>query len=340
MQLRDLLEQAQAPALLIGNGINRYQSKDQQNSWDDLLRLLAQRHLKDFSGSLPSGISLTEFYDILDLRLGATRANSKRRKLHTSTSASTSSTMSGLSQASKANVNKPKAQSLERSLQQQFCDLMSAWTPLEQHRYIMHWARARQVPVLTTNFEHSLSQAIDARFFFACANGDDSQGFTDFYPWEAYFSDRVLEHPCAGFGIWHVNGMQRYHRSIRLGLSHYMGSVERARTRLHKGAQRLSAGTDPQQWSGASTWLHILFHKPLLIFGLGLGENEVFLRWLLIERARYFMNFPKRFQPAWYVHPKGEKDSGKLYFLQAVGVQACELESYDALYGAEAWRTF
>lgn len=47
-----------------------------------------------------------------------------------------------------------------------------------------------------------------------------------------------------------------------------------------------------REWDGAASWLHIVFNSPLLIFGLGLEENEVFFRWLLIERARYFKKFP------------------------------------------------
>lgn len=308
MLLPELLRQQQSRlALLIGNGINRYHAKSEQNSWDALLTQLAKQHLKNFSGQLPPGISLTEFYDILDLRLNASRS-------------------------------RKKSVSLDKNLQQQFCDLMAAWRPLDQHRYIMQWAKQNKSPVLTTNFEHSLSNAVDAKFFIATSAAKTESRFTDFYPWEAYFSDQILEHPTAGFGIWHINGMQRYHRSIRLGLTHYMGSVERARLRLHKGAKRLSAGGEWQQWEGAHSWLQILFHQPLLIFGLGLAENEVFLRWLLIERAKYYIDFPKRFQPAWYVHTSHEQDHGKLYFLQAVGVQAFEVEDYDALYGSAAWQ--
>lgn len=307
MRLQELLRQHQRLALLIGNGINRYHASASQNSWDALLTQLARKHLKNFPGTLPSGISLTEFYDILDLRLNARR-------------------------------HKNRTAAIDRNLQQQFCDLMAAWRPLDQHRYIMQWAQQNKSPVLTTNFEHSLSNALETKFFITTSAATSENRFTDFYPWEAYFSDQMLEHPTSGFGIWHINGMQKYHRSIRLGLTHYMGSVERARMRLHKGAKRLSAGGEWQHWEGAHTWLQILFHQPLLIFGLGLAENEVFLRWLLIERAKYYTDFPKRFQPAWYVHTPHEHDHGKLYFLQAVGVQAFEVEDYDGLYGSAVWQ--
>lgn len=285
-------------ALLIGNGINRYNSQVSNNSWDALLTQLAQQHLPDFGKQLPSGMSLTEFYDVLDLGL---RGQEQLQKMP--------------------------------SLQQQFCQLMADWRPLSQHLYMMEWAKKFAIPVLTTNFEQCLSDAIGAKAFTG-----KTPGFTDFYPWETYFSTEELHDPCGGFGIWHVNGMQRYHRSIRLGLSHYMGSVERARVRLHKGSRRLSAGGDIQAWEGASTWLQILFHRPLLIIGLGLAENEVFLRWLLIERAKYYKDFPARFQPAWFVHTTNERDIGKLYFLKAVGVEAFPVADYDAIYGESTWK--
>ena len=72
MQLKSLLQRHhQELALLIGNGINRYNSRANNNSWDGLLTSLARTHLSDFSGKLPIGISLTEFYDVLDLGLRA-----------------------------------------------------------------------------------------------------------------------------------------------------------------------------------------------------------------------------------------------------------------------------
>ena len=95
---------------------------------------------------------------------------------------------------------------------------------MPQHQAIMQWARHFSCPVLTTNFEHTLSDAVQASAF-----SPKKTAFTDYYPWESYFSTQELSDPCAGFGIWHINGMQKYHRSIRLGLTHYMGSVERAR---------------------------------------------------------------------------------------------------------------
>lgn len=148
----------------------------------------------------------------------------------------------------------------------------------------------------------------------------------------------VLQNPCSGFGIWHINGMQRYRRSIRPGLTHYRGSVDKARAWIHKGgAGRLCSSAGPQLRGEATTWLHILFHKPLPIFGLALEESEVFLRWLSIEHARYFRKVPDRRKRAWYVHNLKERGSGKLYFLNAIGIEPIEVPDFDAIYGAKIW---
>lgn len=183
------------------------------------------------------------------------------------------------------------------ALARTFCDMIMDWRPLDHHAHIMAWARKRKAPVLTTNFDEVLSNAAGCAFVHP-----KRKGFTDFYPWECRFAHAEVDDPCADFGIWHINGMAQYARSVRLGLTHYMGSVQRARGWIHSGEDRLFGGKDRVNWRGRHSWLHVIFNKPLLILGLGLGENEVFLRWLLIERARYFATFPKRAQEAWYVH--------------------------------------
>jgi hypothetical protein len=81
-----------------------------------------------------------------------------------------------------------------------------------------------------------------------------------------------------------------------------------------------------------------VFNKPLVIFGLALEMNEVFVRWLLIERARYFSQFPDRRKSAWYGYWSKNESPGKLYFLEGVGVESVRADSYDELYGAVTWR--
>lgn len=228
----------------------------------------------------------------------------------------------------KSNNSKPT-----KPLQQQFCDLMSSWKPYGQHQRIVDWAKKNNSPILTTNFEQAFSKAGSCSL-----RRTRKGGFTDYYPWESYYSSKDISDLSNEFGIWHINGMEHYHRSIRLGLSHYMGSVERARGWLHKGNERrLFSGKNINGWDGADTWLHVIFNTPLLIFGLGLEENEVFLRWLLIERARYFKKFPERKKNAWYVST-GESDSdGKKFFLDGVGIEYLKVNNYGEIYNDETW---
>ena len=281
-------------SLVIGNGVNRYGAAETTNSWHDLLIQLSKLHRHTELIKVPTGVALTEFYDVLDLKLNYSES--------------------------------------EKSLQQEFCDLISYWKPYAHHHYIMAWAKNNNVPVLTTNFDRVLADA-------GCSIlRNQKGGFTAYYPWESYYGIGPIDDPSENFGIWHINGMERYRQSIRLGLSHYMGSVERARNWFHKGNEkRLFSGKNIANWKGANSWLHVIFNTPLLIFGLGLEENEVFLRWLLIERARYFKKFPHRKKSAWYVHNKPINNPGKQFFLDGVGIKTIQTNSYDELYGSGIW---
>ena len=300
--LSDLL--LHRPALLVGNGINRHGAAPGTNSWEGLLTALARQHLNPQHEGVPAGVSPTEFFDVLELAL------------HRSPGA-------------------PRSTG-HKALQAQFCELMGQWQPLPQHGHIMRWAQQSQAPVLTTNFEHSLAQAAGCSLQHC---GPSRQAFTAFYPWGRCFAPGPVADPLQAFAIWHVHGMAHYRQSVRLGLSHYMGAVQRVRGWLTQAGNRLYKPQHMASWPGAHTWLQVFFHKPLLCFGLGLGENEVFLRWLFIERARYFQRFPERAQPAWFVHVHGSGDltPGKALFLQGVGVQPVAVAGHEQVYAAQVW---
>lgn len=292
-----LSRQANDLALVIGNGINRYGSVGIVNAWDDLLLRLSRKHGIAGGVEIPDGISLTEFYDLLDLGTSFSRLT-------------------------------------EKSLQEEFCSGMDHWQVSPHHEHIVRWAQANAIPILTTNFDTVLARAGHCRLL----PEQRPVPFTDFYPWNRYYGDVALERPDMGFGIWHINGMQKYRRSIRLGLSHYMGSVERVRGWIHKGPQGgLFASRGPHLWPGASTWLHIIFHKSLFFLGLGLEENEIFLRWLLIERAKYFNTFPDRRKAGWYIYASDAEKQGKLFFLERLGIVPVKARSYDEVYASDAW---
>jgi hypothetical protein len=296
MSLNDILNnRSQQLALVIGNGINRYNSDGNLNSWDAMLLDLWIKHTDDDPKDIPLGISLTEFYDALDL----------------------------------------SSKSKTKNLQKEFCDLLVGWNPKPHHQAMMAWAKRHSAPVLTTNFDETLSDCASLKL-----RHTDAVRFTDYYPWASYFSVTEIQNPAREFGVWHINGIKRYSRSIRLGLSHYMGSVERARALIHKGGKgRLFAESNHGKWNGHATWLHIIFNNDLLFIGLGLDTSEIFLRWLLIERAKYFKAFPDRAKKAYYVHAGRDLSQGQTIFLKSVGCEIIKETSYDALYG-DCWSIF
>jgi hypothetical protein len=213
----------------------------------------------------------------------------------------------------------------------EFCQLMGDWSPSAHHQSFVEWAKKNNSPILTTNFENTLGEAGQCSLFKS-----SQVHFTDFYPWASYYAPKVLTNATDDFAIWHINGMQQYYRSIRLGLTHYMGSVGRARKWFYQEKNdSLFFAKNNKHWHGANTWLDILFKKPLAIFGLSLGQTEVFLRWLLIERAKYFLKFPKLKQPAWYVY-SGKEEAGKLMFFKSLGITPIKTKDYAEIY-LEPW---
>ena len=278
-------------AFIIGNGINRYPNNPKALSWDDLLMELWNKISFQTLSKKPQGISITEFYDILELE-------------------------------NTGNYN----------LQKEVVKLLRSWEPQTHHKQISDYIKSINAPLLTTNFEETFAKTGNYKLYRI----EEEKGFTDFYPWTSYHGDNQLELPTDGFGIWYINGMINYHRSIRLGLSHYMGSVERTRGLLHKGNEdSLFSGKNVGHWPGSKSWLHIVFNKSLFIFGIGLEENEIFLRWLLIERTKYFRKFPDRKQKGWYLTPKysNDIDLGKKFFLEKVGIEVLEVDCFDDIYG-------
>jgi hypothetical protein len=220
-------------------------------------------------------------------------------------------------------------------LQKDVANSMSGWSPNASQNLILNRIKELKAPLLTTNFDDLIPKSLNLEFYKI-----SESKFTDYYPWSCYYSDQALRDPAEGFGVWFPNGMIKYHRSIKLGLSQYMGNVERARKLLHNLNERtLFEGKNEEVWSGYKTWLHIIFNKSLCICGLGLDESEIFLRWLLIERAKYFRKYPDRKHKGWFI---AKKDSslhreGKIFFLQSVGFEVIELDDYHHIY-EDIWK--
>jgi hypothetical protein len=197
---------------------------------------------------------------------------------------------------------------------------------LSVHKRIIEFARETDTPVLTTNFDEAFEKSVQAKLYHI-----DSGGFTRFYPWKSYYGFQQHKLPTDGFGIWKIHGDVKYADSIRLGLTDYMGSAQRARKLLLNGPGRLFNENTLDYWQGYQTWLHIWFNLPTIIFGFGFGSDEVFLRWLLIERKRY-MNFIDKPMDVWYISP-GEPLPTVHNLLHNLGVEFKIVSGYSEIYG-------
>lgn len=277
-------------AFIIGNGINRY--KEIGLSWEKLLLQLWECHVGYLKNGIPLGMSFTEFFDLLVLKSSEHDENITLTKM-----------------------------------KQQICSKMKGWKYCEHHTNIVKFAMNNNIPILTTNFDDTMEKSNDLEFFSLLK--DRRKGFSDYYPWNVYFSDKKVKNVLEDFGIYHINGMVKYKRSLRLGLTDYMGSVEKSRPLIRESLK------DPDNWNTIQNWLPIIFNKSLFIFGLSLNENEVFLRWLLIERAKFFKKYPEKKKKAWYVFVRNSGDdmySGKKFFLTNVGFEILSLDTFQDLY--------
>ena len=219
-------------------------------------------------------------------------------------------------------------------LAEDICSILRTWKPFDHHFRITNWAKHSNTPILTSNFDTLLSDSCGATL-----HRMSSTGFTSYYPWSSYYSTQEIQDIQSEFAIWHMHGMLQYRQSIRLGLSHYMGSVHRLRSWLYRGRRdRLFASMYMlDQWKGGNTWLQAFFGNDLLFIGISLDQVEVFLRWCLIERKKLYQKFPKLKRKAWFVYKGTLDENGKAFFLRTIGVEPVRVDSYEEMYESNAW---
>jgi hypothetical protein len=311
-------------ALLVGNGINLASADEPNLSWDKLMgdlisaaeinaenpeatRANLRRLLKRGKDGLTPA-TLPEVFDIVDAH-GSTKAEGKS--------------------------NRPG-----QSLQELIVRILGAMRPGSNHRAVVKWATTFGVPILTTNYDHCLEDTIGFKQYRFGGGRPKS----DYYPWDRYYAEDKVADPACEFAIWHIHGDRDLKRSIRVGLDQYMGMAQRLRKLKHPIAKEtlVNPQSDVESLPAfhAAPWLRVFLGRKLWIHGLGLRAAEVSLRWLLIERFRYW----KRYRPdlvgptGWYVHGPvsavGKLDRQRRIFLESVGLQVVEIQrtSFAGLY--------
>jgi hypothetical protein len=254
-------------AFLTGNGVNSFPTYHDSRSWKQLLVDLGDTHGKldkDQSASILDEKSITypEFFDLIVL---ASRNNGS-----------------------------VDLEDLKKGISSE----MVKWESTITHENLISRAISNDIQILTTNFDTLLPlsnpsvkdfhlmkrrkgnlDAIKPLILRSKEDAKNNRGFTSWYPWNAYYSNREVSDNLKEFGIWYMHGIMEYSRSIRLGLLDYMKLVDRASDYLPEDNKKAKKDI-------SNTFLNILLNKDLLVFGLALESNETFLRWLLLQRNR------------------------------------------------------
>jgi len=117
-----------------------------------------------------------------------------------------------------------------------------------------------------------------------------------------------------------------------------MGSVQRARSWVYgKSGLRQNPQQRISSWSGSQTWLQVLFLSPLMIFGFGFGKDELFLRWLFLERARLHKRLPKWAVQTWFIETGTAQQGRRDAFFEGLGIKRVTVEKYADLYDNPEW---
>lgn len=301
-------------AFVLGNGINNYCKTT--SSWKALLTELAEEHIgdkNDYSAILDeSSVSYTEFFDIVQLN---------------------------------SNIKNPTFD--YKDIKKGFKNGFGKWKSQPIHSLWIDKIKNLNRPILTTNYDFLLessnseitdfikSNQYNKKFFRPLRTIKGRKGFTPFYPWHNYYSDRKIKNAKDEFAIWHIHGLTEYYSSIRLGLADYMGVVTKAKTWLHRTNGNPFHKRDKlDKWVGNNSWLDIFMHSHLLFIGIDLGVNETSLRWLLVEREKLYRKHPELRKKAWYILNKShdKKLIGKALFFEKLNVEIIEANNFKQIY--------
>lgn len=161
---------------------------------------------------------------------------------------------------------------LDHSLKDRFREKVKTISGSNRHRELFEFCEDNQIDILTTNFDHSLQKTNGLK---KKSTRSLKKGFTDYYPWQIFYQKEGSK-----IKLFHINGDINYKRSIKLSVKDYAGNITRFNELYRPSATN-------SRYENDITWINTLFEKQLVILGLSLGEDEIFLRNLLIERKIY-----------------------------------------------------
>lgn len=293
-------------AILLGNGLNNYVIKNSTQSWKSLLLSLTENSdIKSFLNSNDSGISYPELFDLICFSEG-------------------------------------ESENRYKNLKPRIVESIKTWKSTVYHKLFVDFCCKNNIPVLTTNYDTNLltDELLNANKKASKKSGKKKfspqrtkkEGFTDFYPWFSCYSDHKISDALNEFGIWHIHGFWYYKRSLSIGAFDYNANIQRLRKFLY--GKKNSLFESSGNWIGKNSWVDIFFHKNLYIIGLSLDVQETSLRWLLMERERYFQKHPAFRKEAFYVCTESELKKSKEIFFKTLNIKIAKTKNYDEIYSS------
>lgn len=200
------------------------------------------------------------------------------------------------------------------------------------HGQFLNYSATKDIPILTTNIDRLLSMDLNEKRL--ALTGGHYFSATKNYKWNYCYTEQTLPADnqaklelAQHFAVWHIHGRADYPDTVKIGLDDYINCTSQAKKLLSSpGKGRISlfdAKTD--DWVGRNTWLDLFFRREIIVIGLALDSQEVFLRWLFIQRAKYLQlkyPDPEKRPKAWFIHTDADLNdkSPKGIFFQACGM--------------------
>lgn len=287
--------------LLVGNGVNRFPGSGMP-SWADLLTDLLPPTMKceALSSNEAHGITYTEIFDLAVLQSGR-------------------------------NGDDVKLAKIGRQMKERVVKRLSDSRVGTGHKQLVTFCQNHQMPLLTTNFDHTLEKVAGASSF---ANGRMNRRY---YPWDVFHSKQKPVDPLTAFSIWHVHGSTDYPDSLRLGLNDYTGAIQRIRSEFLPFANWVfhgKHGTPPEAAKRLhGTWVEILLTRSPIIVGLELAPYDMLLRWLLLRRAAAHHKLPANTTGGIYLSCKRDKSKqGMEEFFRLLNIRVIFVDEYPHCY--------
>lgn len=295
------------PAFLVGNGINYFD--ENTLTWTSLLKkLLPEEYaktIKDEKGNSIldlEGLTYPEIAQLADL-LRAKNQSNKNTK------------------------------SLKKQIVELVIENFENKAEYPNQEKLIDFAKKKNIPVLTTNYDHSLLHNLHISKIKYDGNSVEdlqwnnnkykltyTQPFNRYYKEGNKFNDSTnIENE---FAVWFIHGTRRYSNSLCINNTDYVRNIS-TMSKILK---------DTKKDEKTETWIDIFLNNDLIVFGLGLDSDELDLRWLLLKRF-YNQEFLGKHNETIYFHIENKLPKGKKKYFNALGIKCVKIEDFNDFYG-------